>query len=166
MQIIPNQQGQLVTIYDNINEAFYNLFLEIGLFINQNGYLQDQDTGIVIRFKDKFIKASLNENVPVYTGKTDIAFEPAHNFTLMQNLMGYYIDKREAGDEPIHYGSQGIYDVKDTMEHQVFVKTTDGLVYESLLYHNTYLAFMDCVFRLGGNNVDLHNLDIWEERTK
>lgn len=164
MQIVPNQFGQIVTIYDSINEAFYNLFLEIGLFVNQNGYLQDQDTGIVIRFKDKFIKVSLNENVPLYTGKTDVPFEPARNFMLMQNLLGYYIDKREASDEPIGYSSQGIYDKRDTIEHQVFVKTLDGTVYESGLYHNTYLAFMDCIFRLSGSIVDLHNLDFWEEK--
>ena len=162
MNLTMNQFGQTVIIYDTKEEMYYNLFLEMGLFVNQQGYLQDQDTGIVIRYKDKFIKVSLNPNIPVYTGKTDIEFDPKKNFNLMATLMGYYIDKREHGEEPIGYISQGIYDKKEEMLHSVFIKSQTGL-YESDLYHNSYLGFIDCIFRMGGILTDLHPFDIIEE---
>ena len=162
MNFIMNEMGQPVTIYETKEEMYYNMFLEMGLFVNPQGYLQDQDTGIVIRYKDQFIKVSLNPNVPVYTGKTDIEFDPKKNFNLMVTLMGYYIDKRDHGDEPIGYISQGIYDIKEEMLHSVFVKSQSGL-YESDLYHNSYLGFVDCIFKMGGILTDLHQFDIVEE---
>ncbi len=167
MKLLPGPNG-LVTIYNDIYELFYNLFLEIGLTINAQGYLTDTDSDITIMFNNKYIKASLNPN-PVYTGKTDILFDPAHNYNLMVKMFGYYIDKREALDDPIGYISQGITDTrneKDEPIHSVFVDTqTMGRV-ESLYYRNVYLAFIDCIMRLGGTMVDLHNFDIIEDKKK
>ena len=162
MNVVINDQGQNVIIYDTKEEMYYNMYMEMGLFVNAQGYLQDQDTGIVIRFKDKFIKTSLNPNVVVYTGKTDTEFDPKKNFNLMATLMGYYIDKREHGEEPIGYISQGIYDIKAEQLHSVFIKSHTGL-YESDLYHNSYLGFIDCIFKMGGILTDLHKFDIVEE---
>lgn len=161
MNISFSPDGQMITNYDNIYEMYYNLFLEIGLFVNQDGYLQDSDTGVVIRYKDKYIKASLNDT-PIYAGRTDILFDPAHNFDLMRVLMGYYIDKRDAGEEPIGYISQGIYDNKEEQVHSVFIKSHTGL-YESALYKNSYLGFIDCIFRMGGTIPNLYPYDIVEE---
>jgi hypothetical protein len=162
MNFVMNQMGQPVTIYESKEEMYYNMFLEMGLFVNQQGYLQDQDTGIVIRYKDQFIKVSLNPNVPVYTGRTDVEFDPKKNFNLMATLMGYYIDKREHGEEPIGYISQGIFDKKEEQLHSVFIKSQSGL-YESDLYHNSYLGFIDCIFKMGGILTNLHPFDIVED---
>lgn len=166
MNVVLDQNGNTVIMYDNTYELFYNFFLELGVFVNQQGYLQDSDTNIVLRYNDKFIKASLNPNIPIYPGKTDIAFDPAHNFKLISSLLGYYIDKREASEDPIDYGSQGIFDIRDEngiQYHQVFVKTSKGVSYSSKYYHNVYLGFIDCIFKLSGSNVDLSNLDIIED---
>ena len=88
MQYLPNGEFQ----YDNVNELYYNLFLEIGLFINQHQYIQDTDTGIVLQYKKRYIKADLSGN-PVYAGVTDVIFDLPHNYGLISTLLGYYIDK-------------------------------------------------------------------------
>lgn len=161
MNIVATPNG-ILTLFDTVEEMYYNLFLEIGLFINQNGHLQDSDTGVEIRYKDKFIKVSLNPNQPAYPGRTDVLFDPAHNFNLMQTLFGYYIDKRDHGEEPIGYIAQGIADNKEEGLHSVFVKSQSGY-YESLWYHNSYMGFIDAIFRMGGVNTDLSQFDIVEE---
>ena len=44
-------------IFDNIFDMYYDMFSEIGLGINSQQYLYDQDTQTVIQFKEKYIKA-------------------------------------------------------------------------------------------------------------
>ena len=164
MRVVPNNTGQLVTMYDNLQELYYNLFFELGVFVNESGYIQDSDTNIQLKFRDMYIKVSLNDMNEAYAGKTEILFDPPHNFALASNLMGFYIDKREHSDNPVNYLSQGIVDrmfPDDIMRHQVFVKTGNG-EYESNFYRNSYLCFIDCIFRMGGSVVDLSNLDLLE----
>ena len=52
MNFLPN--GKM--IFDDIYEMYFQLFAEIGLGINQNQYLYDQDSMIVLKYKDKYIK--------------------------------------------------------------------------------------------------------------
>lgn len=162
MNIVFNELGIPVTVYESKEEMYYNLFLQMGLVVNNQGYLQDSDTGIVIRYKDKFIKVSLNPGVPAYAGRTDILFEPDKNFDLMSKLMSFYIDKRDHSDDPLGYIGQGIMDNKEYSVHSVFVKSHSG-EFESAKYHNTYLGFIDCIFRMDGVTPELHQFDIWEE---
>jgi hypothetical protein len=155
MQYLPNGEFQ----YDNVNELYYNLFLEIGLFINQHQYIQDTDTGIVLQYKKRYIKADLSGN-PVYAGVTDVIFDPPHNYGLISTLLGYYIDKKTAEGEDIGYTAQAVVDTDDY--HQVLVRTTHGDVL-SKPYHNVYLGYIEVIMTLGGTRVDLRNLDIVEE---
>ena len=59
MNLVVSPTGMTYIVYETKEEMYYNMFLEIGLFVNQQGYLQDTDTNITIRYKDKFIKVSL-----------------------------------------------------------------------------------------------------------
>ena len=156
MNFLPNG----VTIVDDIFEMNYNLFNEIGLKVNMQGYLQDEDTGIVLQYKEKYIKATVTP-VEIYAGKTDIIFDPATNYHLMATLFGYYLDKMrnsEEGDK-IGYIAQYIEDENELREKQrVVVKTRNG-EYGSRFYYNVYLGFVECIFGLSGSLVDLTNLD-------
>ena len=155
MQILPTGEIQ----YDNVNELYYNLFLEIGLKINQNQYLQDIDTNIVLEYKKRYIKADLSGNT-IYAGMTDVIFDPPHNYGLISTLMGYYIDKRTAEGEDVGYIAQAVID--NDFTHQVLVKTTHGDIL-SKPYHNVYLGYIEVIMTIGGSRVDLRNLDIVEE---
>lgn len=154
--------------FDDTYELTYNLFNEIGLSINQKGYVYDQDTGIELKYKDKYIKATFNIQ-PIYAGKNDIIFDPAHNFNLMVTLFGYYIDKCSANGE-INFRSQYIEDMDNQKidnhkvidgktKQRVVVQLVDGRKIPSAFYTNLYLGFVDCIFKLSNVMVDLSNLD-------
>ena len=145
--------------FDDIFEMYYYLFSEIGLAINSAQYLYDMDTGIVLKYKDKYIKATtIPQNI--YAGKNDIVFEPEKNYNLMVNMMGYYIDKEaEQNDNDIGFIAQ-YTEYDDTEEQQrVVIETSNGTIC-SKYYHNIYLGYLECIFIISGNtSVDLRNFD-------
>lgn len=141
--------------FDDIYELYYNLFTTIGLGINQNSYLYDQDTGTMICLKDKFIKASV-QPVTIYAGKNDIIFAPDQNYQLMVCLLGYYLDK----NPELSFIAQYIEDDNKREKQRVCVKTHNGVV-ESNFYSNIYLGYIECIFILSGGFIpDLSNFDI------
>lgn len=151
-------------IFNDVYERNYYLFMEIGLSINNNQYLIDQDTGQTLQFKDKYIKATV-EPVPIYAGKTDILFEPERNYGLMEKLLGYYIDKESNSDEGDRIGYIANYTeyFPDKTKQRVVIKTARGDI-ATQFYHNLYLAYMEAIFLLSGsfNNLTLSNFDIVE----
>lgn len=161
MNYLPNG-----TVYfDNIFDMYYDLFSEIGLGINAQQYLYDQDTQITIQFKEKYIKASI-DGQPVYAGRNDIVFEPAKNYTLMARLFEYYLDKcqnSDDGDLLQGYIAHYIDDDEKKEKQRVVVKTAGRGEISSQFYFNVYLAYIDCLFRIAGYCADLSNFDILVE---
>ena len=159
MHILPT--GKIA--FDTIGEMNFNLFNTIGLAINQEQHLYDQDTLQELHYKDKYIKSTV-QDVPVYAGKNDIIFEPSKNYNLMATLFGYYIDKESASEDgdKIGYIAQGTEDTPDKEYHRIFVQTARFGRVESDWFLNGYLGFIDCIFKLDGQNVDIHNFDIKE----
>lgn len=154
--------------FNDVFEMFYHLFTEIGLAIDNNGYLYDQDTGIRLKFKDKYIKATV-QPVEIYAGRNDIVFDPVRNYNLMISLLGYYIDKESMspdGDR-IRYIAQytdmeGMKSGKERDRQRVVIKTAQGDICTNF-YYNIYLSYSEAIFNLGGNfAVDLSNFDFLE----
>lgn len=146
--------------FNSMGEMYHNLFMMIGLGINGNQYLYDQDSGNILKFKDKYIKASIDDSMPLYAGMTDIVFEPARNYALTNNIVGYYIDKEsnsEDGDR-IGYISLGIED-KDVEWHSAIVQTKKKGTIQTRFYRQAYLALLEVIFDLEGVKVDFTNLD-------
>lgn len=138
-------------------EMYYNLFNEIGLGINAQQYLYDQDTGIVLRYKDKYLKASTTIE-PIYAGKSDIVFDPSSNFNCMVTLFGYFIEKIRSTDD-FPYKAQYVEDNDDRTKQRLVVQTTNGTEYKSEFYNNLYLGFIEVIFQISGFPVNLMNFD-------
>ena len=163
------------TFFNDMGELFYNLFLEIGLGINQDQYIYDQDSGIVLKCKDRYIKASIN-NTPVYAGKNDIVFDPANNYNLIVWLLSYYAEKEEANGEGnvsymSHFTEPEVYisrktdrDTTKRYRQRVVIVTRSGQNLHTGFYYNLYLAFIEAIFILSGNDeYDLSNFDVVPE---
>ena len=151
--------------FDNIYDMYYDLFSEIGLGINAQQYLYDQDTQVTIMFKEKYIKASINGQ-PIYAGRNDVVFEPAKNYTLMARLFEYYLDKcqqSDDGDMLEGYIAHYIDDDETKEKQRVVVKTVGRGEISSSYYFNIYLAYIDCLFKIAGYNANLSNFDIKAE---
>ena len=153
-----NVNGKIM--FDDMYELYYHLFLEIGLSINGNDYLYDQDTEILLMYKDKYIKATTFP-VPIYAGRNDIVFDPSQNYNLMVSILGYYIDKESNSDSGDNIGFIAQYIEDNDIEMQrVVVKTKNG-DYASQFYHNVFLGYIEVIFLLAHSfNVDLSNFDL------
>jgi hypothetical protein len=161
--------------FDNITELFYELFMEMGFSIQStnNNYLYDQDTCDLVRFDNKYIKASLDGS-PIYTGANDIAFDPAHNYRLISHLFGYYITKCENSDDgDILQGFTAWFDESipdgtkyDFEKKRVVIRTVGRGDIISEYYYQIYLAFIDVIFKINGKVVDLSMFDCLPEITK
>lgn len=152
MNFLPNGCIQ----FEDLGEMWYNLFLEMGLALDANGYLYDIDTHIQIRFKDKLIKADVRNNT-IYAGRSDIVFDPANNYFLTATVMGYYLDKF---GQDINFSAYYIEDNEDKDKQRVVVKYKNGTEMYSNFYNNVYLAFVETIFRLSDQVVDLSGFDI------
>lgn len=161
-----NQNREI--IFDDFSELCYNMLMQIGLGINEKGYLYDQDAGTMnpLKSKDKYIKASIN-GAPIYTGPNDIAFDPVKNYNLALYILGYYIDKLAVVEgNDIGYISQGIEDNDDKTCHRAFIDSREyGRLY-SKFYHISSLGYTELIFKTGGTNTDMSNFDLTEEEFK
>ena len=92
-------------MYNTKEDLIYALINEIGLSINENNSLFDQDSGQLIYFGGKEIKCSVNPSAPVYTSEIATIFDPINDMKLMTTILAYYLEKeRVLGDiYPITY---------------------------------------------------------------
>lgn len=158
MKIIPPNR----LLFVDLNDLILNYFYEMGMSIDKNGYLYDQDIGNNITFKGNMIKVSVN-GIPVYAGMNEIVFDPIHNYGLISTLFGTFLDKcqkSEEGDILGGYIAHGIEDDKGSKKQRVCVKTLNRGEIASEYYNNVFLAYIDCTFRISGYDVNLTNFDI------
>ena len=158
MQFLPNGK----VMFDDPYEMNYHLFMNMGLSINRDQYLYDQDTMITLKYKDKYIKATV-EPREIYPGRTDIVFDPAKNYNLVVTLLGYYVEKLTNSPEGdmIGYNSQYIEDNSEKTKQRFVIRTMRFGTYESQFYFNLYLAYIEALFVLTDSfQVDLSNFDV------
>lgn len=150
-----------IAMFNDFNDLIYNYFLEMGLCVN-NQYLCFQETRQVLQFKGKYIKASVN-GIPVYPGLNDVVFDPAHNYGMMATLFGLFLDQSQDtddGDILQGYIAHYLEDNADRTMQRVTVKTVGRGEISSNFYHNVFLGYIDCTFRVAGTMVDLSVFDV------
>ena len=149
-------------MYNTKEDLIYALINEIGLSINTNNSLFDQDTGQVIYFGGKEIKCSINPNVTVYPSDVSVVFDPINDIRLMTTILGYYFEKeRVMGDYyPITY-SFNDRDKRKPSNIMVKLQTKDKGIIEinSNYYYNKCLKISDIILRMGEQYCDLSNFD-------
>lgn len=163
----PSANGKM--FFNDTREMYYNLFLELGLSINNEQFIYDQDTGVVLKYKDKRIKMSFTGNV--YGSNNDVVFDPSINYDLMVKLFGYYIEKETQNGNDIGYIAhfaeeefgRAFVPKNERFKQRIVIKTKNGDI-KTTAYYNLYLAYVEAIFILSGNiDYDLSNFDILPE---
>ena len=149
-------------MYNTKEDLIFALINEIGLSINSNNSLFDQDTGQVIYFGGKEIKCSIDPNISVYPSDIAVVFDPINDMKLMTTILGYYFEKERVMGEcyPITY-SFNDRDKKKPSSIMVKLQTPDRGIIElnSDSYSNKCLKLSDIILRMGGQFCDLSNFD-------
>lgn len=136
----------------------YQLLLEMGLGVDSNFNLIDQDFGTQIFFNAKNVKVIVNGVQPQLNKRTDILFDPINNVQLMRNLFQYYIKKLETEGSvfTVYYPVQG----STPGQAKVEIKDTQLIPYSSKYYFNECLRYIDLIMVLNEDeNVDLSMFD-------
>lgn len=133
-----------------------SLMREIGLDVDINMCIIDQDTGIQLEYNGKKMVYQGNRS------KTSVPFDPLNNTKMMSHLFSYYTEKVQAEDG--RYFSI-FYQVKDSdTKSHLEIKEDNGNIIKSESYTNDTLKYADLIFKINGEEKDLSKED--KEMTK
>ncbi len=130
----------------------YELMNEIGLEIDCDKNLTDQDTLNPIQLNGKNLKYSLSDNNIIIT-KNDILFDPFNDPKMMLHIFGYFLNKISRIDN-VRFTT--FYPVMaDDNKGYIELKGSSG-TFKSKCYHNDSLKYFDLIKQINGHdNVDL-----------
>lgn len=137
-----------MAMHDPLNKMVME---EIGLTIDKNKVVIDQDTRQPIIIKDKVMKYSSKNIVPVR--RDEQVFDPAANKSQMAFAFDYFVSKLESEGEPVDM----YYDIHDGSAMEV---KKNGEVLQTEDYNNDQLRYIDMMRRLNGSSPeDIKSMD-------
>lgn len=146
-------------ILDDIYELNYFILNELEYQINPDGTLCSNNAD-VIQFNGLRIKASVNPNQINYPGEGEIAFDILNNVHLVRTLFGQYIQKKqEAGMEFISWMPYEYTDESEIKMSNLTVKFNNFSSITTKAFHNKCLKFLQMIFDIEEENIDLSNFD-------
>ena len=80
---------------NSLEDLVYALLTEIGLFIDEEGVVVDQDTYKNIMYNGKVVRASINPKIPAIPSDIYAIFDPVWDNKFMSVMLGYYLRKEE-----------------------------------------------------------------------
>lgn len=154
-------------MFDDVYELNYNIMSSIGIEIYPDGSLYDPDRDTTISYDGKIMKATINPLDIKYAGQGECIFEPLTNVRQMTTLMGYVIDKKVEMEE-ITFQAWYPEEMEDPITGWKFsnitIKTEEGDRISTHYYYNKCLKFIEAIFILGEQEVNLLNFDPIEDR--
>lgn len=142
----------------NIDErvVIKKIMNEIGLDLNSEGYISDQDYNNMVVMEGKLLKYSFETPVPI-NRNIELYFDPLNNLQLMSNLFSYYLKKLEIYEDvyfPIYFSVKN-----DQFQNAIVVKNEMHSIQTSF-YNNITLAYAEMIFIInGGSPLNLVDLD-------
>ena len=144
----------------SLEDLVFALISEIGLGINQNGILYDQDNGIEIMYNGKHIRASVDANNPAIPSDIYAIFDPIWDNKFMNTMLGYYLAKEEAYGNiwsPVvseEIESLQYYNKEDnikTRRSRVYVSLGNNNKISSCFYFQKGLKYSDLILRIANH---------------
>lgn len=161
-----------VMTFDDIFDLNYNFLSEMSMSVNSNGviYYKDDDTGetTILKSDGKDIIASIDPNNIHYAGPITVQFDILNDIVLVQHILGFYLQVCQNKGMPfISYFPEEqtkTFKVKRNLEIDIkytaeTIKLSASNSITSHYYHNKCLKYIDLIFMLEGDIVDLSNFD-------
>lgn len=151
---------------EQIDELKIAIIQELGLNVDGNGNLIDQDTYKILQCNNKTIKFSLStQNVLI--GAMDMPFNILEDFKLSEMIFGYYLAKEEEYNnllvttyyteyEPavINNGEKG------ASRTRIVVKLLDGTELFSDYFYPANFKYIDFIIKRSGKPINLHAFEV------
>lgn len=146
------------TVFKDVYDLTYNLLNAIDLFIDNSGIIVRQNDRQPLLYFDYRLKATTNPSTPCYAGQGEILFDILNNVYLVNTLFGAVLTKA-ANDHTFMSLSHWIEDIPNSKLTALSIKDTDYNVYTTRYYNNKCLKFIEAIFLIYGDKVDLSNFD-------
>lgn len=152
--------------YNDIYEMIYDLLVqELELEVLPDGKLFNPENQNIFQYNGQNIIVTIKENDIKYAGQGDIVFNPLEDIRLVTALFGFYLTKKQEQGMPfISYFNNDIIDPSTDIKYEALTVKFDTLnSITSNHYHNKCLKFIDIIFMMENDPVDLSNFDIIED---
>lgn len=159
-----NEYG--VMEFTDIFDLTYELLNQLDMEVKSDGTVYDKTNNNILAFNGMTIKASINPNDIHYANQgVEIEFNIIGNVRLATTFFGYYIQNR-INNEGLpcisHYPTE-IQDENGIKYTSITYKFDGDHEISSEFFHNKCLAFIQLIFLLEDQPVNLKNFDIIEE---
>lgn len=142
---------------NNTTDLGRALIMEMGLSMDNDHVLYDQDTYTPISYQGKRVKYSSTDPDKLYIGEGDVLFDPVHNYHMMLSMLGYYIDKEKEAGNLDAIAPYSITAKDKTTAHGI--KCEHGECVESDYYHNRCLGICDVILKRSYDDINIHQFD-------
>jgi hypothetical protein len=134
---------------------------EIGLDLDNYGYVKDQDANYPLAYNGKYMKLRTEENARL--SGNEVYFDPYHNSKQMLMLFSYFSNKIQSEDgryiSVIHTFPGG--KIRSGIPTSLSMTDNHNNVYKSKPYNNEAVKYADLICQLNGEtDVDLTVYDI------
>ncbi len=148
------------TLFDDVYELTYYVLEELEYRLLPDGRILDYAKNEILAFNGLIIKASVSPNKINYAGQGEIVFDLLNNVRLTTVLFGRFLQKKINEGMPYvsHYPEEMI-DETEIKYNRLVVKHDTYTHTVSMFYHNKCLKFIDMIFLLDGESVELGNFD-------
>lgn len=151
--------------YETVEELTYNFLNCMGLSVRPDGTVIDTELnasgGAAIKLSGKSLKATTTPNNIHYAGEGEIMLEILTNYKMLNSLLGLFLDKEKMFDdrETLSFFPEDAEDNEGNRISRLTVRFSDNSQVSSDYYYNRCLTIIDVIFKLGEENVDMHNFD-------
>lgn len=144
-----------------INEIIYILLSELGLTLDSNFNIVEQNTGTVLQFNSKFIKFSYQGPFMI-DGQESVWFDPINSEEIASKFYNYYTKVLYDSEAIRILHINEVQSVSDTRKciQVTYIENEEKLEYETNYYNNLALAYLEIIFNFSRNDITpIINLD-------
>ena len=132
-----------------------DVMTDVGLEIDKDDYIVDQDTGDKLMFKGRNVKFN-SVNEPTLT-KTDILFDPLNNQSMMSDLFLYFTNKID--EQEGRYVNVVYSEPHDRADKGTISCKENNIRISSDSYYKDSLKYASLINKLNGGNKDYTDFD-------
>ena len=131
------------------------LMHEIGLDVDKENNIVDQDNGQPIHFNGKELKYNLGEK-KIHMGRNDIGFNPIDDTKIMSHLFSFYLNKKQEEDGTYF----PVFFAVNNSEGKTALQLKGETSIKSEYFKNESLKYMDAILRINGTeDLNLSSID-------
>lgn len=150
-----------VMSFEDVFELNYEVLNELEMELRPDGTIFDNNKNQILSFNGMIIKASTRPDQIHYAGQGEIEFDILNNIRMVTVLLGLSIQRHIDEGMPFlsYFPEERTDETDDSKISNLTVKFDNINEICTDFYHNKCLKFIEMIFLLEEDKVDLRNFD-------